>query len=201
MNRYSMLTSALVVALGLSAPAALAQTDAPPAAGNENVRNTDQPNPAVNADPVAHGNTIDDEDFIEEASAKGFAEIETAKMALERGTDAVKDFAQYMIDEHGEANEKMRELANKHDLDISDDPTLMDRAKALTLRVREGESFDRAYANNQVSAHEQAIELFRRASNSENADISEFANMTLPKLEEHLDMARALARETGATEE
>lgn len=203
MNKYSLLTSALVVALGLGAPAAFAQnTSQQPAAANETMRDSGQRDAAdaaaLSAQKGADYKAIDDDDFIEQASAKGMAEIETGKMALERGTDAVKDFAQRMIEEHGKANEKMRELAQTHDLEISDDATLMDKAKAMMLRVREGESFDEAYAKNQVNTHEQTIKLYHRASNSDNADISAFAKETLPKLEEHLSMARELAAEVGA---
>ena len=45
-------------------------------------------------------------DFAEEASAKGIAEIETSKLALEKGSHAeVKKFAQTMIDDHTRAND------------------------------------------------------------------------------------------------
>lgn len=198
MNKYSLVTSALVLAMGLTAPAAFAQnTSQQPAAANQSMRDGSQP-AAAEVAQAARSEAISDDDFIEEASAKGMAEIETAKMALERGTDAVKDFARRMINDHAAANEKIQQLAQKHDLDMSDEATLMDKAKAMTLRVRDGESFDEAYANNQVNAHEQTIELFQRASNSENADISAFAKETLPKLQEHLQMARDLAVETEA---
>ena len=199
MNKLNLLTTALIVALGVGAPAAFAQsTNQQPGAANETMRDSSQPATGPAAGHADLERDIEDEDFIEEASAKGMAEIETANMALENGTDAVKDFAQRMIEDHGKANKKMQELAQKHDLDISDEATLMDKAKAMTLQVRDGESFDEAYANNQVNAHEQTIELFQRASNSDNADISAFAKQTLPKLEQHLDMARELAEETGA---
>ncbi|MFN3579308.1 MAG: DUF4142 domain-containing protein [Pseudomonas sp.] len=202
MNKYTTLSSALVLALGLSAPAAFAESASQQPPGSaQNTREATATAPS--ASPAEHqrrSESIDAEDFVEEASAKGIAEIETGKMALERGTETVHRFAQKMIDDHTNANEKLKELASKHDLDISDDPTLMDRAKAMTLRVRDGESFDQAYAKNQVNAHEESIELFQRASNSDLADISNFANETLPKLEEHLKMARELARKTEAAD-
>lgn len=199
MNRYNLLASALVIAIGVSSPSAFAQgTSQQPGAGNETMRDSSQSEAANATAQGGQMQAIDDDDFIDEASAKGMAEIETGKMALERGTDVVRDFAERMIDDHGKANEKLKELAQKHDLDVSDEATLMDKAKAMTLRVREGESFDEAYANNQVNAHEQTIELFERASNSDNADISSFAEQTLPKLEEHLSMARELAAKTEA---
>jgi putative membrane protein len=141
------------------------------------------------------------ENFVDEASAKGIAEIETAKMALTKGTsEDVKTFAQKMIDDHTMANQKLAELAGQHeDLEISDDATLMDKAKAMILRLRDGENFDKAYANNQVVAHEQTIEMFREyIKDGENAELKKFAEQTLPKLEEHLQMAKQMQSAHGA---
>lgn len=141
------------------------------------------------------------ENFVDEASAKGLAEIETAKLALEKGTaEDVKAFAQKMIDDHTMANQKLAEIAGQNDdLQLSDEATLMDKAKAMILKLRDGESFDQAYANNQVVAHEQTIELFRNyAEQGENADLKAFAQSTLPKLEEHLEHAKQLAATHGS---
>src|SRR3989338_5462596 len=106
------------------------------------------------------------DDFVDEASAKGIAEIETGKMALEKSTSPeIKRFAE-----------------------------LMNKAKAMILELRSGESFDEAYTNNQVEAHEATIELFREQSeDAEDPDIKAFATSTLPKLEQHLEMAKRLA--------
>ena len=136
------------------------------------------------------------ENFVDEASAKGLAEIETAKLALEKGTaEDVKAFAQKMIDDHTRANQKLAEIAGQNeDLQLADEATLMDKAKAMILKLRDGESFDQAYANNQVVAHEQTIELFRNyAEQGDNADLKAFAQSTLPKLEQHLQDAKQLA--------
>ena len=67
-----------------------------------------------------------------------------------------------------------------------------DKAKAIILQVRD-DSFDRSYANNQVVAHEQTIEIFRTESQtSDDAELKAFAEKTLPTLEHHLQEAKAL---------
>ena len=150
---------------------------------------------SVNAD-------VDAEDFVDEASAKGLAEIETGKMALRKGTSQqVKDFAQKMIDDHTAANRELAAIAKGKDLDVADDAELMNQAKAFILKQRDGESFDKAYANNQVVAHEQTIELFREArTDLRDPELKAFVEKTLPKLEKHLRMAQDLARATSASE-
>lgn len=136
-------------------------------------------------------------DFAEEASGKGIAEIETSKLALEKGSHAeVKKFAQTMIDDHTRANDELKALAKQKNLEVSNDAELMSKAKAMILQVRDGENFDKAYANNQVVAHEQAIELYQKAAASDDAEVSAWAKKTLPKLEHHLQMAKELQSKT-----
>jgi putative membrane protein len=137
--------------------------------------------------------SISTEDFVEEASAKGVAEIETAKLALEKsGNEKVKGFAQMMIDDHRRANQELAELAKRKDLDVSDDAELINQAKAMVLKLRGEGSFDKAYMNNQVVAHRQTIELFRRGVNVKDEEIAAFARETLPKLEQHLQRAEQI---------
>lgn len=138
---------------------------------------------------------IDADDFVEDASASGIAEIETSKIALQKSTAAdVKTFAQQMINDHTAANKELASIAQKKKLKVASDAELMNKAKAMILKHRDGESFDEGYANNQVKAHEQTIELFKKAAASEDAELAAFATATLPKLEHHLHMAQDLAK-------
>ncbi|BCD89292.1 hypothetical protein PSm6_56990 [Pseudomonas solani] len=144
--------------------------------------------------PLFAADTIDADDFVDEASAGGIAEIEGGKLALEKSSSAsVKTFAQQMIDDHGAANRELAVLAREKKLEVATEAELMSKAKALILKLRDGENFDEAYANNQVAAHEKTIELFKEAAASDDKEIAAWATKTLPKLEHHLQMARDLA--------
>lgn len=139
--------------------------------------------------------TIDADDFVEEASAAGIAEIETAKLALQKSTAGdVKAFAQSIITDHTAANKDLAGIAAKRKLKVSTEAELLTKAKAAVLKQRDGESFDEAYANNQVKAHEDAIALFKKATISADAELAKFAVATLPKLEHHLHVAKELAK-------
>ncbi|HSC67775.1 MAG TPA: DUF4142 domain-containing protein [Cellvibrio sp.] len=142
---------------------------------------------------------IDADDFVDEASAKGIAEVEAGNLALKKSTSAdVKAFAQQMIADHTKANAELARIAKTKKLEVATEAELTNKAKALILKQRDGESFDEAYANNQVTAHKETIELFKEGLHTEDADINAFAKATLPKLEHHLQMAEALARKTKA---
>lgn len=137
---------------------------------------------------------IDPQVFVEKASAGGAAEVVLAKMALEKSThDDVRHFAQVMIEGHTVMNQQLRDLAESEGFTITDEPTMMKKAKAFVLSQRKGESFDEAYAKSQVEAHEQTYQLYRQAANSSEQSVREFAETQLKTLEHHLNMARALA--------
>ncbi|RYE53839.1 MAG: DUF4142 domain-containing protein [Sphingobacteriales bacterium] len=139
--------------------------------------------------------TIDPSDFVDNASAAGVAEIETAKLALQKSTNAsVKTFAQEIINDHTAANKELTGIAQKKNLKVATEAELTAKAKAMALKQRDGESFDEAYANNQVKAHKDAIELFNKAASSPDVELASFATKTLPKLEHHLHAAEALAK-------
>lgn len=132
-------------------------------------------------------------DFVDKAAQSGITEVEAGKLALQKSSSAdVKTFAQHMVDDHTKANQELMALAKKHDLEVPDDAALMDKAKKAILEMRD-ESFDKAYANNQVNAHEEAVELFKKEStSSDNAELKAFATEKLPILEKHLQMAKEL---------
>lgn len=137
---------------------------------------------------------IDADDFVDEVSAKGIAEVESAKLALEKSSSAdVQSFAQKMITDHGSANMQLAGIAARKNLEVADEAELTNKAKKFILEQRDGQSFDEAYANNQVDAHKDTIKLFERAAVSDDAEIAAFAKQTLPKLKQHLQMAETLA--------
>ena len=80
------------------------------------------------------------DDFVDQASANGMAEIETARMALEKSkADDIRAFAQRMLDDHSKSRQELAQLAKAENLPLSDDVTLMNKAKALILQLRDGD--------------------------------------------------------------
>jgi putative membrane protein len=136
---------------------------------------------------------VNADDFIEEASAKGLAEIEAGKLAVQKSTSPeVKTFAKKMIEDHAASNKELRALATKKNVQIADEAELLSKAKAYILKQREGESFDAAYVNNQIDAHRATIKLFKEAAASTDEDVRRLAATSLPKLEHHLQEAEGL---------
>jgi len=140
-----------------------------------------------------------DNDFVDNAAAGGIAEIETSRLALEKSQSAdIKAFANQMITDHSKANDELAAIAKANDIEVPDTTTLVKQAKEKILDMRD-ESFDAAYANNQVKAHEETIELFKKQANTVTDDkakgateLKAFAQKMLPALEKHLAHAKEL---------
>lgn len=138
------------------------------------------------------------DDFVDAATEAGIAEVVTGKLAQEKSQNAeIKTFAQQMVTDHTQANQKLGDIARKLDISVPDEAAMTDEIKKMILEWRD-ESFDKSYLNNQVDAHEKAVELFKKeAASSDKAELKAFASETLPKLEQHLEQAKALQSKHG----
>lgn len=139
-----------------------------------------------------------DRDFLESAAQAGHLEVQASQLALEKARNAdVKAFAQKMIEDHGKAGQQLATLAQSKGYEVPTEPSLMQKARLKALGLRD-EGFDKAYAEEiGVGAHEDAVALFEKASNEvKDPDIKQFAIQTLPTLQQHLQMAKALKQGT-----
>jgi putative membrane protein len=155
--------------------------------------------PAANADdktaelPTFVQSSIESQEFVERAAAAGIADVELAKLALSKSAmEEVRHFAQVMLADHTAANKELRKLATAKGMKIPDEATLVERAKSYILEMSQGETFDEAYAKNQLKAHTEALNLYRRAANSDDVDVKNLADVLVPTLEHHFSMAETL---------
>jgi len=140
-------------------------------------------------------------DFFAKATANNLAAIESANAALKEGSPEIQAFAQKMKDDHTALNEQLGTLAKTLDIEVSDDPSLVDQGKQWILERRDGDSFDAAYLNSQITEHQRSIELFKRAQQSRDQEVSALAEKTLIELEGHLERAKEISRERAGAEE
>lgn len=198
--------SAIALALGIAMTSlgAHAQTtqDASPAvtpgtgpatqAGEPGMR---QPAPAMGTTGEQSQLNHEDRRFLENAVQGSYAEIEGSQLALEKTeSQDVRDFAQMMIKDHGEMVKEASKLATDKGLTPPEGPSIMQKTEVTALKALTGGAFDAMYVNRiGVAAHEATVEMFEEASQSaEDPDVKAMATKTLPKLQEHLEMARAL---------
>ena len=135
-----------------------------------------------------------DRDFLTEAAMGGLMEVELGHVAAQKGTsDAVKQFGQRMVDDHSKANAELQTLASSKGITL---PTALDEKhqKDVTkLSSMSGAEFDRAYSKMMLSDHTKDVAAFEKQSTKGgDPDLKAFASKTLPTLQEHLQLAKAL---------
>lgn len=137
------------------------------------------------------------QDFVMQASASDMFEIESSKLALQKGDEPTKAFAQQMITDHEKTSAELKAM-------LSGGKVTGTPVSALTKDHKEdvddlaklsGAEFKEEYFDDQVDAHEDAVDLFKRyAEGGENAELKAWAAKTLPALEHHYKMAQALEK-------
>lgn len=157
---------------------------------------TSTPAPGAPAGSNATGARLTSTDtcFAEQAALSDQFEIQSSQLASAQAANArVKTLASQLIQDHTAATRQLSALAPQLGLRL---PTALSGPKLTelaALRTSKGAAFDRAYVNAQVTAHEQAVNLFRAYSKSGgNAQLRAHATRTLPALERHLQAARDL---------
>jgi putative membrane protein len=136
-------------------------------------------------------------DFVKEVAISDMFEIESSKLAQQKGNAAEKTFASQMVSDHTKTSTELKGLVTGGKVK-ADLPTAMDsshQSKLDKLKGESGNDFGSDYDSMQVSAHKDAVSLFERyAKGGENADLKNWAGKTLPALKHHLDMAEKLKK-------
>lgn len=135
------------------------------------------------------------EDFILQASASDIFEIESSKLALTKGNEETKAFAQQMITEHEKTSSELKTLLSGGKVNGTPVTALTDDHKEEVddLAKLDGNEFNEEYIDDQVDAHEDAVDLFKRyAEGGDNPELKAWAAKTLPALQHHLEMAQGL---------
>jgi len=134
-----------------------------------------------------------DNGFVTKAANGGLAEVKLGTLATQKAASAdVKAFGQQMVDDHGKANDELKQLASSKGITLPTNIDAKEQAKYDRLSKLSGAEFDRAYMKEMVSDHRMDVSEFRRESQrGSDPDVKAWAAKTLPTLEHHLQMAES----------
>lgn len=126
-------------------------------------------------------------------------EIATSKLAQERGDGDAKTFASQMVTEHTKTSEELKALVGGGvEAEL---PSVLDETsqkKFDKLKEAKADDFTSDYASMQINAHKNAVSLFERyAKGGDDAKLKDWAGMTLPHLQHHLEMAQNLNKKSN----
>ena len=133
------------------------------------------------------------QEFVTKVAVSDMFEIQSSKLATQKGNANVKSFAERMIKDHSKTSAELKGMVGKAKAKL---PTALDadhQQKLAQLQKLSGDEFNSAYASVQLQAHEEAVKLFESYSSSgDNAELKAWAAKTLPALKEHLQHAKKL---------
>lgn len=163
-----MKSLALIVALGLAAPAAQASA--------ESITDTQIASIVVTANQV---------------------DIDAGRLAASRASqDAVKNFAQVMITDHTEVNKAAVELATRLKLAPQDNSTSQSlkvggEKHLAQLKTLSGAAFDKAYVDHEVAYHQQVLDALDNVliPGATNAELKALLVKVRPAFVAHLEHA------------
>lgn len=142
---------------------------------------------------------VSDAEFVQTVANSDAFEIQSSELAAQRAArQDVKDFASLMVREHTATTQELTQLASQ--LNMTAPTPQLDAGmsgRIDSLRGMTGESFDDAYLDAQVSAHEQAVNAFENyIANAPAGPLRDWASNTLPKLRTHLTQVQNLENAT-----
>ena len=135
--------------------------------------------------------------FLAQAGSANEWEIESSQLALQMsGNPGVQNFANMIIADHTAMGQQVAAAAMSAGL-TPPPPTLLPQQQAMLDQLRgagSGLSFDTAYQQAQISAHQQAIQLMQNyAAGGDVPALRTVASGAIPVMQKHLSMAQALA--------
>lgn len=131
--------------------------------------------------------------FLTQAIQGDLAEIALGELAQQKGqSDEVREYGQKLVQDHSRSLAEAQQLAEAEGIEVPEEPSPEAQQMHQQLMQLSGEEFDREFARHMVEDHEKAIGLFETQTQGSDTDTAEYAEETLPVLEEHLQIAESI---------
>jgi len=135
-------------------------------------------------------------DYVANAALSDMYEIESSKIAKAKARSAaIKSFADQMIADHSATTARLKETLPKTGVAVTPPAKLDARRQALVdqLQATTPEGFDELYRQQQIAAHQEALQLHQSyARSGDNPALAQLAGEITPKVQAHLDMLKGM---------
>ena len=134
--------------------------------------------------------------FIKDAASAGLAEVQLGQLAQDKGSaQQVKDFGVRMVLDHSKVNEDLKAIAAQRNLKLPGEVERKHTLMIAMLTELSGDGFDRKYMQAMIEHHQKSIARFKKAIKKlKDQDLKAWAVSTLPVLQQHLQLAKDVAR-------
>lgn len=150
----------------------------------------------------AGGMEEDTRNFVEEAASSSMMEVELAQLAQEKAqSQDVKDYAQMIENDHKQANDRLRSIAQNKNITLPAGMKEDHREEIEDLRDKSGQEFDQEYMDKMVSEHEDDISKFEdMREDVQDTELRSWIDNTLTTLREHRDEAERIKERIGGND-
>ena len=161
---------------------------------------TTPPATAATPAPADANSAWTDANVVDVLTVANQGEVDYSQIGAEKATNAeVKKYAQMMVKDHGTMLEAVKSLATR--LNVT--PAANDKANDLKTESTKdindlngktvGKDFDNEFMEEQVDMHQETLDLLNDLdSRTTNADLKAAIAEAKPKVQAHLDQAKAL---------
>src|SRR5947207_6796050 len=135
-----------------------------------------------------------DQNFVDRAALGTGTEVELGRLARTRAVSpAVRAFADRIITDHRQAHARLTRTERSTHIAAMSAPPPPNSLTALS-----GPQFDRAFMQDQIKNHQEAIQLFQaEAQTGQDPRLRKYASDMLPMLYGNLQQAQAIAARLG----
>ena len=133
--------------------------------------------------------------FLIVASIKNLQEVSSGQLAAQKAVRPdVKSFAQMMVKDNGDAEQKLLQLAKSRGITL---PAAATGGIQPDLNLKNaGNNFDQLYVHGMVSGHQNTVEMFQNyAVNGKDPAVKAWAQQMLPTLKHHLNDIKTIDKQ------
>jgi putative membrane protein len=135
------------------------------------------------------------EDFLKDAIKGDNSEIRLGGLAArDAGSPAVRAYGRTLVRDHTKAKAQASRVAERFGVSPPGGAMMKADAEYVKLKAMSGRSFDREFVSYMVDDHKQDIHDFREFARRHRGPVAQLAEMQLPTLQKHLDIAQSLMK-------
>ena len=156
--------------------------------------------PATAATPAPADAAWTDANVVDVLTVANQGEVDYSQIGAEKATRAdVKKYAQMMVKDHGTMLDAVKSLATRLNVTPATNDKANDLKEENTKDINDlnaktvGKDFDNEFMEEQVDMHQETLDLLNDLdSRTTNADLKAAIAEAKPKVQAHLDQAKAL---------
>ena len=175
----------------------LNQPSYPTQTGGTNVNQTTSMRDSLGA-PGETGQQMRDEQFVRNATEEGIANVKLSQLAIQKGSPAIKQLAQTMMDDHTAINKDLAIVADSMGVILPRRMSRDQQAEYDKLDRLSGKDFDAEYVTFMARGHFQDLHAFYSEANSAaDSALQQQVLKGLKTLHDHLGLIRDTAKNEG----